>query len=133
MEKQKHHTSPHITALSLFHNDNNQIILHTHHNRPPLYFYTMHGLKLFGITALAANKGSIEKNLNGLKSVGTPLRPVDGVVSGRREALGAIFLGAAAFSSPSIANALDMDAFMNSEVRNLTFPKNLLDSTCMWF
>ena len=76
----------------------------------------MHGLKLFGITALAANKGALESNLNSaMKSVGTPMTAEE-PSSGRRQAFQALFWGTAAVAAPAVSVALDMDAFMNAEV-----------------
>ena len=79
----------------------------------------MRGLKLFGVSALAANKGAFEKRLDGLKSVGKPMT-VEEPVFGRRQALQAILLGTAAVSAPSLSFALDMDAFMKDQVRKVT-------------
>jgi hypothetical protein len=79
----------------------------------------MRGLKLFGFSALAANRGALEKRLDGLKSVGKPMT-VEEPVFGRRQALQAILLGTAAVCAPSVSFALDMDAFMNNEVRKMT-------------
>ena len=82
----------------------------------------MFGIKLFGICALATNnKAAVD--MVGSKSIGTT--PFSGVseapVSGRRQALQSILgvaaAGAAVATAPGIASALDMDAFMNSEVR----------------
>jgi hypothetical protein len=76
----------------------------------------MHGIKLLGIYALAANKGDVEQQSVGMKSVGTPMTAEPAF--GRRQALQSIFVAAAVVvASPGISLALDMDAFMNSEVR----------------
>ena len=55
----------------------------------------MRGLKLFGISALAANKDALKSRMNGVSSVGQPLT-VEEPRFGRRQALQSILLGTAA-------------------------------------
>lgn len=79
----------------------------------------MYGLKLFGITALAANnKASFDQQSVGMKSAGTPFTTAEVAPAfGRRQALQNILGVAAVAAAPAMASALDMDAFMSSEVR----------------
>jgi hypothetical protein len=79
----------------------------------------MRGLKLLSVSALAANKGAVDRQSVGLKSVEKPLA-VEEPLFGRRKALQSILAagaaGVTAVVAPKSALALDMDAFMNSEV-----------------
>jgi hypothetical protein len=69
----------------------------------------MRGINFLSMTALAANKGTLQKQS---LTVEEPLL-------GRRAAFQSIMLGAAMFA-PTVSNALDMDAFMNSELEKDT-------------
>jgi hypothetical protein len=78
----------------------------------------MHGLKLFGMAALVAQKNDpVARPSTALGSVKTVDH--EDAVFGRRRALQSIFGGvvAAAAIGAQSASALDMDAFMSSEVR----------------
>ena len=86
----------------------------------------MRGLKLLGVSALAGNDRALHQPV-GKSVVQEPLKAaneqiVDEPLFGRRKALQNILLGAtaaAAFASSTSstpAYALDMDAFMNSEL-----------------
>ena len=76
----------------------------------------MHGLQLFGISALVFNKHANHRQSMGIESVQKPIK-VEEHIFGRRRALQAILGGtAAAVVAPAASMALDMDAFMNSEV-----------------
>ena len=71
----------------------------------------MRGIKFLSTTALAASKGGFESNkqiTSRIEGIQPPL--------GRREAFQSMILGTAVLA-PTIVNALDMDAFMNAEVR----------------
>jgi hypothetical protein len=77
----------------------------------------MHGLKLFGISALVSSKDASQHQSTRIESVQKPIQ-VEEHIFGRRRALQAILGGtAAAIVAPAASMALDMDAFMNSEVR----------------
>ena len=67
----------------------------------------MRGIKFLSTTALAASKGGFENNNN---------KQISQQSLGRRAAFQSIVLGTAVLA-PTIVNALDMDAFMNAEVR----------------
>jgi hypothetical protein len=78
----------------------------------------MRGLKLLVTTALAANKGSMNRQSSGLQNVDQPITSEDQVF-GRRKALQQILCaGSLAVAAPKAAFGLDMDAFMNSELAN---------------
>ena len=66
----------------------------------------MRGIKFLSTTALAASKGGFENNNKQISQQSL----------GRRAAFQSIVLGTAVLA-PTIVNALDMDAFMNAEVR----------------
>jgi hypothetical protein len=87
----------------------------------------MRGLKLLGVSALAGNNRALHQPV-GRSLVQEPLKASSTTaveedekrIFGRRKALQAILAGAAVAASsslsPSVSNALDMDAFMNSEL-----------------
>ena len=76
----------------------------------------MRALNLLSVSALAINKAAIDKQVSGRQEIEQPLFK-DEPVFGRRKALKSLF-GAAVVAVPVAgAGALDMDAFMNSEVR----------------
>lgn len=72
----------------------------------------MRGIKFLSMTALAANKGALQR-----PSSSTAEKPliVEEPLLGRRAAFQSMMLGAAMLA-PTVSNALDMDAFMNSEL-----------------
>jgi hypothetical protein len=77
----------------------------------------MRGLKLLGISSLVSNKDASHRQSTGIESVQKPMQ-VEERIFGRRRALQAILGGtAAAVVAPAASMALDMDAFMNSQVR----------------
>mmetsp|Transcript_10521 Transcript_10521/g.18571 ORF Transcript_10521/g.18571 Transcript_10521/m.18571 type:complete len:142 (-) Transcript_10521:177-602(-) len=77
----------------------------------------MRGLKLLGVSALAGNDNAFHRP-EVKSNVQEPLKTLDEPQFGRRKALQAILAGASvAATFPSVAtNALDMDAFMSSEL-----------------
>jgi hypothetical protein len=84
----------------------------------------MRGLQLFGVSALVSNKDASHRQSMGIESVQKPIQ-VEEHIFGRRRALQAVFGGTvAALIAPAASIALDMDAFMNSEVRQ-SFSKHL--------
>jgi hypothetical protein len=77
----------------------------------------MRGFALLGFSSLASHKGAFHQKPNSIENIfEKPVSP-DDALFGRRKALQCIFLGGAVAASPVAAYALDMDAFMNSEVR----------------
>ena len=76
----------------------------------------MRGLKLLGVSALAGNERAIHRPA--VKSmIQQPLKVDDEPLYGRRKALQTILAGASVVASfPALSSALDMDAFMNSEL-----------------
>jgi hypothetical protein len=83
----------------------------------------MRGLKHFGIYALVSNKDASHHQSTGIETVQKPIQ-VEVNIFDRRRALQAILGGTvAAVVAPAASMALDMDAFMNSEVRHHGFPK----------
>ena len=80
----------------------------------------MHGLKLFGIASLVAKDPTAVRPSSTALSMGTVDNNTpshEDAVFGRRRALQSIFGTAAAVTiGAQASNALDMDAFMSSEV-----------------
>jgi hypothetical protein len=73
----------------------------------------MHGIKFLSITALAANNWASQKPSTG-NSLEKSLT-VEEPLLGRRAAFQSVMLGAIMLA-PTVSSALDMDAFMNSEL-----------------
>jgi hypothetical protein len=77
----------------------------------------MRGLKLLSVSALAGNELGSHHRPAGRSGIQESLKVVDEPVSGRRKALQSILAGASmAATFPSSSNALDYDAFTNSEL-----------------
>lgn len=76
----------------------------------------MRGLKLLATSALAANKNSMSRQVNGVQKIEQPLTTDDQVFGRRKALLQFLAAGTVAASVPQSAFGLDMDAFMNSEL-----------------
>ena len=77
----------------------------------------MRSLKLLGVSALVSNKDALYRHSNGAEIAKRPVA-IEEPIFGRRKVLISILAQSVAVvaAGPVSANALDMDAFINSEV-----------------